>query len=220
MEAFNPFVPLNSEDFGIPAICFNITVENPTDRLLLASVAGSLQNAVGWDGVAPITDTRCECYGGNSNALLRVGDRTIISMGNAWLPADSAGWGTMALSVREPNATYLTQWDDLGSFWEDFAADGRLGDNLDSAPSATGKPGMARSQFRCDCNQASRARLFTLAWHFPNRYVNYSQRPFFGLMDENQGSGLANDYNSRFRSAADVVLQDDQNREELTRLPA
>ncbi|NOZ27241.1 MAG: hypothetical protein GXP39_04195 [Chloroflexi bacterium] len=47
MEAFSPFIPLNAKDSGLPAILFHITVTNPTDEVMLASVAATLQNAVG-----------------------------------------------------------------------------------------------------------------------------------------------------------------------------
>src|SRR4029079_1818669 len=49
IEAFNPFVPLRSDDSGIPAILVNISLSNHTEHVILASVAATLQNAVGWN---------------------------------------------------------------------------------------------------------------------------------------------------------------------------
>ena len=58
LEAFSPFIPLEADDSALPLIVFNFTVSNPTDRRVSASLAAALQNAVGWDGLAPITGRR------------------------------------------------------------------------------------------------------------------------------------------------------------------
>lgn len=216
LEAFNPFIPLNSKDSALPAILFNLTVHNPTDRTLSASVAASLQNAVGWDGVAPITDNHCQLYGGNVNGMSRFNGQTIVTMSNAWLPSDDSRNGTMALAVDTPDATYLTQWADLSTFWDDFTADGELANVADSSPSAAGATwnGALAVPFRLEPGE-SRTVQFTLAWHFPNRYVNWSQVNYFRFMDTKSKFWLGNQYNNWFRSALDVVHYIDANRERL-----
>src|SRR5581483_2118338 len=85
LDGFSPFIPLNSKDSGLPAILFNFTVTNPTSVSHHAALAASLQNAVGWDNVAPIFDTRCSMYGGNVNTVLRVGDMTALNMSSTRL---------------------------------------------------------------------------------------------------------------------------------------
>src|SRR5205085_5230810 len=126
MQAFNPFIPLNSRDSALPAIIFNLSLTNPTQHFLLATAASTLQNAVGWDGVVPIFDTKCSAYGGNFNTLVRLGALTAVSMSTARLPEDDDGYGSMALAALSPDARYLTQWDRLETFWSEFSASGRL----------------------------------------------------------------------------------------------
>ena len=46
MEAFSPFIPLNTKDSALPATVFQITVENSTQQTLNASLLGWLENAV------------------------------------------------------------------------------------------------------------------------------------------------------------------------------
>ncbi|CAA9572960.1 MAG: GH116 [uncultured Thermomicrobiales bacterium] len=217
LEAFNPFIPLQSKDSGLPAILFNLRVENPSERVQLASVAATLQNAVGWDGIAPIFDTRSQLYGGNVNALVRVGDMTALSMGNAWLPADDPRAGTMVLAVRAPEATHLTQWADLGAFWDDFAADGRLANTQDSTPSAAGRTwnGALAVPMTLQPGEA-RTVAFTLAWYFPNRHVNYSQSHYFNFEDDKSKFWLGNRYNRWFRSALDVATYVEEHRDRLS----
>src|SRR6266851_4920131 len=80
LEAFSPFIPLDADDSGLPAILFNFTVTNPTDKTWLASLGASLQNVAGWDGGAPLDGVRSFVYGGNSNSLARLGDLSAIHM--------------------------------------------------------------------------------------------------------------------------------------------
>ena len=217
MEAFNPFVPLNSKDSGLPAIFYNVTITNPTDSPRLASVAATLQNAVGWDGVAPIFDTKSQLYGGNFNTLTRTGKSTMIAMGSSQLREDAPGYGTMALSVGSTEATYLTQWNDLTAFWEDFSSDGQLGNMADTTPSAPGRTwnGALAVPIRLEPGE-SRTVPFLIAWHFPNRYVNHEQQSFFDFEDDKSKFWLGNQYNTWFRSATDVVEYVEEHRERLT----
>ncbi|MCC6790579.1 MAG: hypothetical protein IT336_02785, partial [Thermomicrobiales bacterium] len=206
LEAFNPFVPLDPDDSGIPAISFAFTIVNPTERVLLASIAGTLQNAVGWDGIAPIAGVACQQYGGNLNAVTRLDGQTVISMSNAWLKPLDPGNGSMALAVDAPDATYLSGWNDLGAFWDDFAADGRLSNGGDPGPTSPGRTvnGALAVPMKLQPGETRTVR-FTLAWHFPNRTVNWSQKPFFGFTDERTTFWLGNRYTTRFGSALDVV---------------
>ena len=44
MEAFTPFIPLNSDDSGIPTAIIRYHVKNPTDRAVEVSVVGTMAN--------------------------------------------------------------------------------------------------------------------------------------------------------------------------------
>lgn len=51
LEAFNPLVPLDPENSGLPVAVFRFKVINPTSEPVKAAIAGSLQNFIGNDGV-------------------------------------------------------------------------------------------------------------------------------------------------------------------------
>ena len=51
LEAFNPLIPHDTEKSGLPVAIFRFVLENPTDKIVEASIAGSLQNFIGNDGV-------------------------------------------------------------------------------------------------------------------------------------------------------------------------
>jgi non-lysosomal glucosylceramidase len=222
LEAFSPFIPLETDDSGLPAILFNFTVTNPTDKTWLASLGASLQNVAGWDGGAPLDGVRSFVYGGNSNSLARLGEMTAIHMGTARLPPDDPGYGTLALAALATDATYLTQWDDLHAFWADFADDGRLSNSADSTPSPLGRTwnGALAVPFTLAPGQ-SRTVTFILAWHFPNRYFDYDDRHYVALLgfsDPKSKFWVGNQYANRFHSALDVAAYVQANAPRLSRL--
>ena len=86
LEAFNPCIPLDSQNSGIPIVYFNYTVTNPTSGAIDVTMLGSQQNIAGWDGYSPVTDEiLCGLYGGNTNSLLSVNGMTAINMNNPTL---------------------------------------------------------------------------------------------------------------------------------------
>jgi uncharacterized protein (DUF608 family) len=184
---------------------------------VFASVAASLQNAVGWDGVTPIFGTRYSGYGGNFNSLERVGNWTAISMGATRLPEDANGYGSMVLACFSPDTTFQTRWDDLDTFWADFTSDGRPNNMVDTTPSPAGHTwnGAVAVPFSLAAGE-SRTITFVIAWYFPNRYVNYSQKTFFGIEDEKTRFWIGNQYSNWFRSAFDVASYLANNLERLT----
>ena len=48
LEAFSPFIPLNTDDSSLPATVLRFTVKNTSRRRVEATLAGWLQNAVCW----------------------------------------------------------------------------------------------------------------------------------------------------------------------------
>lgn len=88
LEAFSPFIPLNSKDSGLPAVLFNFTVTNPQDRAVRVSLMAAQQNIVGWDGKTHIDGVRNIGYGGNVNSLVHLREVIALDMGNFRLDAD------------------------------------------------------------------------------------------------------------------------------------
>lgn len=204
MEAFNPFIPLDNKNSGLPGIVFNLTVTNPTDHVVHTALLATLQNAVGWDGATPIFGNKSFRYGGNSNTLARLDGITAINMNSTRLTEDDSTYGSMMLGALEPDATFLTQWADLDALWGDFA-DGTLSNVADSTPSPIGRTwnGALAQRLLLDPG-GSRTVTFIIAWHFPNRFVDYSQA-WLGIEDTKSKFWLGNQYNSWFHSALDVA---------------
>jgi uncharacterized protein (DUF608 family) len=216
LQAFNPFIPLNGKDSGLPIILFQFTLTNSGARPLQTALMATLQNAVGWDGVAEIVDTRCRLYGGNSNTLLRREDFTAILMEHPQLAPNAAEFGSMALGTFEPHVTYRTSWDDLQTLWLDLSADGKLDDVKSNSPSAGGRTwnGALATGSVLEPGE-TRTFTFFYTWHFPNRYVNFEQGSVMDAADKGRSFRIGNQYNNWFSSALDVAKYVSANRERL-----
>ncbi len=220
LEAFTPFVPLDEWASGLPAALFTFTLHNSTDMELHGALAGTLQNAVGWDGVTPSSGNRNPLYGGNVNRVRRSPDRTSLVMDNPSLPADHPGAGQMVLTAVSRNVRAYGQWTEPGQFlrfMEGLNAH-RQFEGQDStrqsayqnqpiiphgpSPAGTTWNGGLMIPFWIAPGETV-SLTFVMTWYFPNRYVNFDQ---FGPMRDYGHSRfwLGNAYATRFADALDV----------------
>ncbi len=209
LEAFSPFIPLNSKDSGLPAVFFNFTVTNPQQRRAQVSLLGSQQNLVGWDGKSEIDGNHTPGYGGNINSLAYLQGSVALDMSNTRLGANHPANGRLALAVLkapDDDVTTIAQWQTPRQVWDYFAErDGRLPAQGSSGASPDGQTwnGALAVHFEL-APGASRTVTFVLAWYFPNRYVTWDQRNV-GILDRKSLFWLGNQYNNWFDSALAVV---------------
>jgi len=204
-ECFSPFVPLNEKDSGLPAIVFLFSATNPTEQTVNVSFLAALQNFVGWDNVSLIRENENFGYGGNRNTVLRLNGLTAIEMRNDRLPNDAPTWGTLCLATTNAGATYLADWEELESLWDDFARDGRLSNAASGQPSPTWETWNSALCVSLTVEpRTTQDARFLLCWHFPNRYVNWGQ-PGGIIKDQKSKFYLGNAYNRHFGSAVAVA---------------
>lgn len=186
LQALNPCIGLNSKDSGIPMIAFSFKVTNPTSDPLEVTMMQSQQNIAGWDGASTINnEVENTGYGGNINAMITMSGITALDMSNPTLqPADATN-GHMAAAVYTLSGdvvSTLTQYTSHNLLWQKFTA-GDLPGNGSTGPSPAGQTwNGALACRRKLAAGASTTFLFVLAWHFPNRYLNWSQAGF-GIKD-------------------------------------
>lgn len=96
LEAFSPFIPLNTKDSGLPAVVFRFRVRNTSAGEANATVLAAVPNLIGWDGYGrPTEPLRHSEFGGNTNTIEQRGGATVLVCGSA------AGTGhSMAAPVR------------------------------------------------------------------------------------------------------------------------
>ncbi len=130
LEAFNPFIPLNTDDSSLPVAFLRYRIRNRGERTLSVSIAGSLYNASGFDGL--------EMYGTFKNRgtpfnTFREGEGFCgIDFDNNGIDRGDALYGTLSLTGRGGDVSYKHEWnmgqriDGIHDFWDDFSSDGRL----------------------------------------------------------------------------------------------
>ncbi len=219
LEAYSPFIPLDAQASGLPALLFTFTLHNRGTHEVHGALGATLQNAVGWDGITPIEGNHCPLYGGNVNRLHQNTRATSLVMDNPSLTDDHPGMGQMALTSLDPAAHVYEQWQTPAQFFrflEGFNPARNLGKQsqersyrniprVAAGPSAAGETwnGGLLVPFWLEPSETT-SITFVLSWYFPNRYVNFDH---FGP-PRNYGKSrfwLGNEYATRFSSALEVA---------------
>lgn len=188
LEAFTPFIPLNANDSGIPGAYLNYTIKNISADTVSVSVAGSMNNAVGFKGYNNFSFMQ---YAGERSNLYRDDNniRGLSYTGSGFEPKHIT-WGNMALcttaladKITAKPLWYQGQWTDGSEdFWQDFTGDGRL--ETESIYDKAGCTWAEQSDFSflhfsdkigslcvSDTLAPGEEKTFTfiLTWYFPNR---------------------------------------------------
>ncbi|MEO9475973.1 MAG: GH116 family glycosyl-hydrolase [Cyclobacteriaceae bacterium] len=207
--AYNPIIPGNVDDSSIPIFILDYKVKNNSQEDITISLAGSIQNFIGFDG------KRGKALN-NINSYREEGDLKGIHYTTNGVDPESEQWGTMSfVSLNEGETTYRTAWQKMESrwdkkrldYWDDFSADGLLEDRTnDEANAPLGsiavktkmKPGEEKN-FR-----------FLIAWHFPNRQT--WDKPGFQKMIK---ATVGNYYTTKYADSWDVITSTLPRLEEL-----
>lgn len=159
MTAFNPFIPLDEEDSGIPAAFFEIEVANTTAEPVSYTICGTLKNPL----PAP-----------NLHTLHQEGRLRMLHLTSGAFVGDEPGCGDLVLAtdarqVEPQHYWYRGGWfDNLEVFWRDFTSPGLLSDRRYAASQAgEGNHGSLAAVLRLASGQTGRVR-FVIAWNYPN----------------------------------------------------
>ncbi len=208
IKGFNPLIPGNADDSGIPVAVLSYEIENIGGAPVEVSVCGSLRNFVGQDGSKYYVGWNGENfpYGVNNNInQFRKDDYAQgIFMYSDSISKQDAAWGTIALTTNaKEGVTYRTSstrntWSNaILDFWEDFSQDGLLTEKSrreDSDP-------MASLAVRQTIPPRSKKTVtFFLTWNFPNRlgWVSWES-------PDHDKTVMGNYYSNRYKDAWDVL---------------
>lgn len=171
LTAFNPFIPRNDRDSGIPAAFFELTVVNTTDRPLTYTAVFALKNPNG-NGVNELLDTDT-LHGiflgqeGTADDSLEKFDLTVAT------PDDSANE-----NVSRQAAWYRGGWSDsLETYWRNFTEKATFPPR--SYPSAGGDHCTLAVRRTAGTGESVTFR-FVMTWSRPNNYNYWNP-----LKDEN-----------------------------------
>ena len=181
LEAFNPFIPLNADDSGIPAAILRYKITNTGQVPLSVSVAGTMCNASCYGGMDPYLSPRNLPGGKPFNRFCEDGAFRGIVFDCTGLADDDVRYGNLALLTDADEISKKPDWqmgqriDGLLNFWNEFDRTGRLSDK----PEVLGvkgkwdhdielKVGSLAVHHRLEPGQTGTFQ-FVLAWYFPKR---------------------------------------------------
>jgi non-lysosomal glucosylceramidase len=169
LTAFNPFIPLNDFDSGLPAAFFEFEIENTTSESLVYTLLGTLSNPL---------------PANNLHTIKREPNRAYLHLGTDRLEASEVGetpkngLGDLTLAVESEEISAQAYWyrggwfDNLEIYWQDFKRPGEL--NPRSYPpekAGANNSGSLAARFTLPPKSSRRVR-FVITWNFPY-YENY-----------------------------------------------
>lgn len=215
VEAFNPFIPGDAENSGLPVAVLKYRVKNLTGKEIKITLAGSIVNPVGYDGQGEFNSLFNAAFGQNVNRVVK-GPVSGLYFYSKKVQPDSPAFGTLALSTTWPDLTYVTHWlrgewwDDLQIFWDDFSADGQLKDLEAEEPSPDGRTDVGSLGLKATIPAGGQVVLpLVISWHYPN-LANY-----FDIVREQRGRIYHPHYAKKFKDAWQVAEYCFQNLDEL-----
>ena len=179
LEAFNPMIPGNAEDSGIPAAILVYRLTNHTKARVSGSIAISMANGIGlcrrYEAVS------AEGLGRNINTFRDSGKFRGLYMTTAKYPSDHFAYGTEALVTTASRVSYATHFDEVGwwdaaqKIWDDYSDDGRLdGPRTKYGPSEDGSTiyGMLSAEYDLKAGASSEI-VFIITWSFPQHLATW-----------------------------------------------
>ncbi|MDX2188231.1 MAG: GH116 family glycosyl-hydrolase [Bacteroidota bacterium] len=208
IKAFNPFIPGNVDESGLPIAVFYVEVENTTNAPIDVSVAFSMENFIGMDGSIKMKNEFDNSYFpigtlSNKNVLKSTASVQGIFMYSDSVPSNSDAWGSMGITTDANLQGYTfssrTELDPKGwnsdklELWTDFSEDG-----IFTQKTYTKKQDSPRGAIALKSTIASKSTKrfpFYITWHFPNR-MNWNDK---------RDKKLQNYYTTKFTDAFDAA---------------
>jgi uncharacterized protein (DUF608 family) len=169
LETFNPLIPGDSQNSGIPTAIYTFTAENTGSDPIQVSFVGTQQNMIG-KGVN-------SGFGGNVNEVVREGGDTLLHL-TSQMSSLEKYYGDVVLMALDPNATATASWDSIGALAADLMANGKLSGPDSVGPTADGDTASGALCVPLTLAPGEkRSVTFVLTWHFPNRMTQWGINP-------------------------------------------
>ncbi|MDR1102530.1 MAG: hypothetical protein LBL42_02115, partial [Tannerella sp.] len=177
VKGFNPLIPGDGENSGLPLAVLAYEVTNTTAVPLEVAVCGSLRNFIGKDGSRFRTDWKGDYIptgaGNNRNEYRQQNGVSGICFYSDSVEKTDPAYGNMALTTQNvQGVTFRTSsraddWSNaILSFWDDFSADGAL---TERTPNQEDDPMASLAVKKTVAPGQTETFTFFLTWNFPNR---------------------------------------------------
>lgn len=202
MKVFNPLIPANADDSGIPIAVLRYVVTNKSNKPIDVSVCGSIRNFIGKDGSKFHRHWNGEnCYDGaknNKNEFRNEGNINGIYFMPGEIEKNDPAWGTMALTTdTQGKVSYQTSsvpndWKHPAvlDFWDDFSKDGII---VEKEEQVDDDPMASLAVLQTIPAGGEKVFQFYLTWHFPNRRAWSGEKV------------IGNYYTTQYKNAWEVI---------------
>ncbi|XP_057299681.1 uncharacterized protein LOC130630273 [Hydractinia symbiolongicarpus] len=206
LEAWSPKIPLDSKASGAPYIVFDFHVTNTSTTSAEVSLMSSFHNLVGWNGHDTVKDeVVCAGYGGNVNSLFTESNMFGMDMSNTSLPSNHEFQGNVsivALPASTDKMSTMLQYTDVESLWTAFTKNTYLPGQGEAGVSSAGTTfNGAVNTSRIVAAGETTVFTYVLAWHFPNRYRDWT----VGVNIPNTQIYLGNYYAKIWKTMRDLL---------------
>jgi non-lysosomal glucosylceramidase len=211
LEAFNPLIPLNEADSGLPVAILTYRIENPTDEPVRALLAFTCENPVGH---LPGGGHRGRNHGGNTNTFRREDGLQGLIMASQKFAEDHPQYGSAVAATPWEDVTFAGSLGsggfDVGHrFWDALHRKGSFGDIELAEPTEDRKSAVCALGLRVELAPGGAAELpLLIAWHFPNYTVGdlRGQTKWEDTEPCCRPAQWKNHYATRFGSAWEVAV--------------
>lgn len=173
LTAFNPFIPLDSENSSIPAAFFEVEIANTSNEAIDFSVAFSLASP----------------YKYSVNTIEKSDKYAMLKITNSEVCKDNVAYGDLTLACADKDAFIQQYWyrsgwqDNITTFWREFSSAQGLSERSYSPERVELEKrdvGSVVSSFELGANEVKRVR-FVLSWNVPNCFkywdAKYQETP-------------------------------------------
>ena len=228
MEVFNPFIPTDLKNSGIPAVFYRFTFENNTDKKLDVSLLASQQNAVGLSRLPNnikgnsfaerfinnrnrklIEGNNSHLYGKNINSFVSSSSSNILYMeGNA--PRTDEHFGQMALILFDNKKTEglvqgAASWGNTKKDLKRFKEEGQIKTSNRTKASKQGTTWTGAINAPMVLMPGEKVEIeMALAWYFPNG-KNGGHLDKWDSWGNGKWEGIGNYYANSWSDITDLV---------------
>ena len=216
LEAFNPLIPLDDFDSGLPIAIFYFTLKNRGYTALEGTLAFSMLNPVGYDGkvslrnIYGVNNRFASCFGSNLNEFIEESSLRGIRMSSLKYKKEDPLYGSIAVATTWKDITYTLRWlrsgwfDDLQDFWDQFRTEERLKEEKSPEPSPEGQTDVATLGLNFELLPGEEVKLpVFLAWFFP--YLPEEITKYFRVEPLKEEIRLKTYYSTKFDDAWSVA---------------
>ena len=189
LDVYNPFIPTDLKNSGIPAAFYTITLKNKSSEPLEISLLASQQNSVGFSRIPKITEgdsfaerfqksinrkavvgNKSDYYGNNRNRIEKLRNMSMLLMEGDF-NSDDEHFGAMALmllsDVDDVQGNAGIEYND--DFHNDFKTSGDIKTKSKSKRSIEGETWAGALNAKITLAPGERKEMeFALVWYFPN----------------------------------------------------